>query len=69
MAIGLVTEQALHKWAMTAGVISEGEHARKLTLVMEVGEPTRVTVERYGDEKILQSAAPDLSGVDVAVEA
>lgn len=60
MAIGLVTEHALQKWAKDAGLILDGEHARKLTILMEVGEPTRVVVEGYGDAKLLKDPAPSL---------
>lgn len=69
MAIAIATESALQKWAKDAGLAPHGDHVRKLTIVIEVGEVTQVTVERYGDEKIMATPLPDMTGVDVvAVE-
>lgn len=69
MAVQLVTDQALDEWAKKAGLYTEGEHARKITIVIEVGQPTRVTVERWGDSQMMDAPAPDLSECTVtAVE-
>lgn len=67
MAIAIVKEQALQKWAKDAGLAPDGDHVRRVTIVIEVGQITQVTVERYGDQKILETPAPDLSGANVVI--
>ncbi len=65
MAICIATEKAIQQWAKDAGLAPDGQHVRKVTVVIEVGEVTQVTVERFGDEAILETPAPDLSGVNI----
>jgi hypothetical protein len=70
MALHAVQEKALQEWALESGLVSKEEYRRvyKLTIVLEVGDVARVTVQRYVEgEGHFSVPAPDMKHVDVTV--
>lgn len=66
MAVVSCTGEKLTEWLRKTGIVVEGQLCSRVIIDLTVGNPARVYVEQFGDQKIFEVEPPDLSAAHVA---